>query len=195
MHELATLRRRSAPPLMGLACLPEYSNRRASVPIGFAHTPSAVVLDHRSSPHSALGYCAAASSLYPRIQRNPLAGFSLPSEYHRCATARPTKRCTEAQRSARSRSFRGSFPFSVFPVLGSHLSHPCYLMGLVTSSGFFLLLTFCSPQNLASLFHLASALGVFPSRFSSLLGVVHISSMCPSPLRVVFRLTCRVLST
>jgi hypothetical protein len=60
--------------------------------------------------------------------------------------------------------FQGSFPFSVFPVMRSHL-HPVrfHLSGYVAPLGFRTPSTLCSPHDLPGLFHPSPAHGVLPS--------------------------------
>lgn len=91
---------------------------------------------------------------------------------------RETRRRNVTATTHKSHTFRGFFPYSVFPAKRSHLPPTTsHVAGYVTPPGFLTLSTFCSPDDLPGLFHPGPTHGVHPSRLFSLV-------RCRRPFRV-----------
>jgi len=79
-------------------------------------------------------------------------------------------------------TFRGLFPFDVFPVTRSSCPASPTSTGPVPPSGFLTLSTSCSPHDLSDLFHSESAPGVRPSRLYSFRVAVRPFERRPPPV-------------
>jgi hypothetical protein len=155
-------------PVLELACLPGFLASHGDVaPVGLTRGPR-VVSRTRCRNIQALRLRGVHTAAHPDARKRRKFPSQVWALLHSFTDS--TLHGRAHRDASRPCSVRGSFPFSVLPVAGSHLdpagSQPA---GSVASSGFRTLSTLCSPHDLPGLFHPGSAPGVslrglFPTR-------------------------------
>jgi hypothetical protein len=118
LHELATIRCRSAPPPIGFARLSECCRQRRCHAYWVSVNPLRCCPDARERAGSTLRSPHRCPLHTIKDRGHPLSGLDSLSEFHPCITA--GFRTTRSAQSG-TRPFRGFFPFSVLPATRSHL--------------------------------------------------------------------------
>ena len=166
LYELATLRRRRTPPLIGFVCLPESCQQQRCHACRFSANPLCRYPSFRRSvADSTLG--PPRRCLPPILPERgyPLSGFGSLSECHPYITASARPCIARFGTLAPSEVFCPSASCQSRGATYTRRAPP--LAGYVAPPGFRTLSTLCSPRDLPSLFHPGPALGLRPSRLSS----------------------------